>query len=264
MTAEPNLRRDTRLCIGEPVSWLRLEQHRLRELAASDALAVEAHLAMCPACTACAEETNRPLALSPPDAVAPKVRREARLGGWRTGATAGGVLAAAAAMALVVVPRSTQGPDSRPGPVAIGARDTGSKGGDVAMELVRERMGLAEYGARAFLAGDRWKVLVTCPVERVLFWDVAIHEAGRSSFPLVPAAPIACGNRVALPGAFQLTGAGAKRVCLVLAGDPAGRRRFAPASRDSLDPDPIGGAEICLAVRPEESGPGGGLDPGRR
>ena len=30
-----------------------------------------------------------------------------------------------------------------------------------------------------------------------------------------------------------------------------------PAYRDSFDPAPVGGAEICVAVRPDESGPEG-------
>jgi hypothetical protein len=46
-------------------------------------------------------------------------------------------------------------------------------------------------------------------------------------------------------------------VCVVLVGDPADRRRFAPAYRDSFDPAPVGGAEICVAVRPDEPGPEG-------
>lgn len=50
-------------CVGTPVSWLRLEQHALGELAASEASAIEEHLEACPACRACAEECTTAVAL---------------------------------------------------------------------------------------------------------------------------------------------------------------------------------------------------------
>src|SRR5262249_46288520 len=81
--------------------------------------------------------------------------------------------------------------------------------------------------ATRFAGGDRWKALVTCPRERMLFWDVVVRGAEGGdvsvSFPLAPAAPLACGNHVALPGAFRIDGGGPVQVCLVLSEDPVDR-----------------------------------------
>jgi anti-sigma factor RsiW len=43
-------------CIGEPVSWLRLEQLALGELPAPAADAVHAHLGACAVCAACLDQ----------------------------------------------------------------------------------------------------------------------------------------------------------------------------------------------------------------
>jgi hypothetical protein len=263
-TAEP---RETR-CLGEAVSWLRLEQHRLGELTAAEAAAVEAHLATCPACAACAAEAREPITLSLPSVVArkafaggPRARTPSWLRSWRAGVSAGMLSAAAVAAAFVLVARSTPVPRSRPGSVIFSSRETlpGSKGGDVAIELVRERGGDVERGAHTFLAEDRWKVLVSCPAERMLFWDVVVEDREQASFPLSPASPLACGNHVALPGAFQLSGVETKRLCVLLSDDPLDRRRFASEGSIGLNRK---AAAVCVALRSEVAGTDAGRDPG--
>ena len=270
-TNPPADTRDMR-CIGESVSWLRLEQHRLGELSAAEATVVEAHLAVCPACAACAAETRQPLTLSLPNAVVarkeltsgPPIRAASWFRTWRAGVSAGVVSAAAVALAFAFMTRSTPVPGSRPDPVALrsGAALPGSKGGEVAIELVRERSGAVEHGAHTFLAGDRWKVLVTCAAERVLFWDVVVEDGGQARFPLSPAGPLACGNRVALPGAFRLSGVEAKRLCVVFSSDPVDRRGFAPGVSIDRDRDVAAGQEVCVALRPEGAAADADLDPG--
>jgi len=256
-------------CIGEPVSWLRLERYWLRELATPEASAVEDHLAACPACAAFAAEAAMPLTFSLPDSVTrppggrPRGRASDRswLRGWRAGLSVAGGVAAALTIALLVETRVAPGPRSRLGEGELDSGETlrGSKGGDLAIELVRERGGAIEHGARTFRPGDRWKVLVTCPAERVLFWDLAVREAGRSTFPLSPSAPIACGNRVALPGAFALTGAESKRLCVVLGGDPVDHGHLGSGPPPAAGAGSVAGREVCVMVRPE--GPGRDGDP---
>jgi Putative zinc-finger len=214
-------------CAGVPVSWLTLERYRLGELPGSERRAVEAHLLACAACAACLAEVERPLVLPPLPAAArasswrSRVRRALR-GAWPAqawaAASAGGV---AVVLAAVLVARP-----KLPDHALSGVTSPGIKGGDVAISLVRERDGAIDHDARTFTARDRWKVLVTCPSERLLFWDVIVVAGATPSFPLSPGAPIACGNHVPLPGAFHIDGSGPAQVCLVLADDPLDRARL--------------------------------------
>jgi hypothetical protein len=185
---------------------------------------------------------------------------------WRAGVPAGVVSAAAVAVAFVFVARSTPVLRSRPGSVTFSSSETlpGSKGGDVAIELVRQRGGDVVHGAHTFLAEDRWKVLVTCPAERMLFWDVVVDDGQQASFPLSPASPLACGNHVALPGAFQLSGVETKRLCVLFSGNPLDRRRL--ASGRLASEGSIGlirdVAAVCVALRSEGTAADADLDPG--
>ncbi|MBA3459892.1 MAG: hypothetical protein H0T46_08020, partial [Deltaproteobacteria bacterium] len=66
----------------------------------------------------------------------------------------------------------------------------------------------------SFAAGDRWKVIVTCPPAGTVTVEVTVTEQGaaKADRPLAPAT-LACGNAVLLPGAFTLTGRSPNRVC---------------------------------------------------
>ena len=133
-------------CIGEPISWLRLEQHML----ARDAK-VAAHLEACEVCRGCFATLDEPIALPRlvVEAVAPRRRWFAS---WVVPSFA---FAAAVAAVLLLWPR---GGDVRPeNVVAI------KGGGDLVLGVVRERSGAIVEDARAFLPGDRWKLVVTCP-----------------------------------------------------------------------------------------------------
>lgn len=116
----------------------------------------------------------------------------------------------------------------------------------VMLGLVRERAGAIREDATAFAAGDRWKVVVTCAPGRDTWVDVAVVEVGATGKTIdhpLAAARIACGNRVVVPGAFELTGKRANRVCVRVAAD------VAPA-RDLLGGDDT----ACLTVAPESPG----------
>jgi len=201
-------------CTGEPVSWLRLEQHALAPNAE-----VAGHLAGCAACRACfgGIEAERGRALPPLGdlAVAAAARRRQRRRAGFLGSAA--ALAAAAVVLLVVLGRG----DDRELP--------GIKGGDdLTVGLVRERGGEVAMDPTGFRAGDRFKVLVTCASRGAVEVAVTVEQAGETFTPLA-AARIRCGNRIALPGAFSLTGdqpatvcarIGARVACVPLAPEP--------------------------------------------
>jgi hypothetical protein len=176
-------------CIGEPISWLRLETYALDRADAS----VRDHLAACPACAACLTEIERDVVALPPLAVPERKRRT----WWPL------LLVPAVAIAAIVL---------RPRPHADAFAVKGV--GEVTIGVVRERAGAITFDAREYRPGDRWKVFVTCPPAAGAYIDVSVG----SDHPLAPA-HLACGNRVMVPGAFTLDG-GANRVCVHVAAAP--------------------------------------------
>ena len=252
-------------CAGEPVSWLVLERYRLGELPEARRRTVEAHLAACPACAACLAEIDGPLPLPPLPArvvpppswwsrlravlgrpfgeshvhALPARRSPARI--WAPAGAAG--LAALAVVALLARPKP--GNDT----TLADATLRGTKGGGIAISLVRARDGRIDHDARTFTARDRWKVLVTCPSERVLFWDVVVTQGATPSFPLSPAAPIACGNHVPLPGAFQVDGRAPATICALLAADPVDRSQLSTLAAPAL------AGAACVTLQPASSDP---------
>jgi len=193
-------------CIGEPVSWLRLEQHALGALDAEVGGAVDRHLANCDACRECFEQTQAPRALP----ALPVVMRPTR---WRRWAAATGALAAVALAGIVATLPSA--PHDGVG---------GVKGGSLGFVVVVERDGATVEEPGRIVAGDRIKVLVTCPpaaaAAPVL---VTVGQDGATAEPLSPGR-IHCGNRVAVPGAFSVTEGGPIDVCVSVAGERRCRR----------------------------------------
>ncbi|MGE5186781.1 MAG: hypothetical protein ACM31C_32225 [Acidobacteriota bacterium] len=184
-------------CTGTPISWLRLERHAL----ARDA-EVAAHLASCAACRECLDEIERDVVALPPLAV-PERRR--RLRWWLLAVPA----LAAAALAIVVL-------RPRPRPEVTSIKGVG----DVVVDVVRERAGTIAMHARRFAPADRWKVVVTCPPAAHATFLVEVRDGKTVDHPL-PAAELACGNDILVPGAFVLTGDRANEVCVRVTG-PAG------------------------------------------
>ncbi len=188
-------------CTAEPVSWLRLERYALGELAAAERASIEAHLTGCDACRACLSRVQEDAGLLPlpsrPAAAAP----------WWRGLLPLPALALAGAAAAALVMMRPPTPRVAPGYVGI-------KGdGELAVALVRERAGEVLEDPIGFAAGDRFKVLLTCPPGQRREVTVAVLQDGAVDFPLGGA--IECGSRVALPGAFRMTGGGEARVCVV-------------------------------------------------
>lgn len=205
-------------CTSTPISWLRLEQHALGELAGDAARATEAHLAACVACSQrlaslrADDVSLRPLeATTAPRREAPVVELAARRSRWV------GALVLAASLALVIGQarervRRDGALRSPGGEVALEGR---VKGDEVAMRLVRDDGVELPQADASYEVGARLKVLVTCPPALHATWDVVVYEGAEAQFPLSPASDLACANDVPLPGAFRLTGQSPVTVCLV-------------------------------------------------
>lgn len=229
-------------CTGEPISWLALERYALDELDGRAAARVRGHVDGCPACRAALGRITDDRRVLPALPALP-AGTVSRPPWWRRWLWTGGVglAVAAAAVLLVVVVRSPDGPD-RPGRIARW------KGGELVLTLVRDRGGAIGVvpgddpaGVADVRPDDRWKVQVTCPPRAGAAWiDVAVYQAGEpTSFPL-DAHRVACGNDVVLPGAFRITG-GAATVCVAV-GD-------APVDRGGIVRHPTAGM-ACVFLRP--------------
>jgi hypothetical protein len=195
-------------CAGTPVSWLRLERYHAGEADGAERRAIDEHLAGCEACAACLRRIrdDEAIALAPlplPARPPPRLLRPA----FRRAAALAPALAAAALL-VFVGGRRPGGPDD----AAPGGR---AKGDDVGFALVREGEGPAVEAGGVYRDGERFKALVTCPPEMRAGWDVVVFERGEASFPLEAQPDLACGNGVALPGAFRLTGRERMTICLV-------------------------------------------------
>ena len=215
-------------CIGEPISWLRLERFHLGEMGASERAGIAEHLAGCPACAACLAHIQDDDARAlPPLALSAPVRRRVFSLSPGRGAAVLGSLAAAAALVLSL----------RRGTPAkyIGLQATGEsrvKGDAIAFALVRDDDERIPGAAGVYRDGDRFEALVTCPPGGDVAFDLVVYDAGGASFPLERPQELACGNGVRLPGAFRLTGGAEETVCLVWTdGEPLDRAELASRGR---------------------------------
>jgi hypothetical protein len=132
------------------------------------------------------------------------------------------------------------------------AREAATKGGSLALELVRMDAGGRLLEASKFAAGDRFKLLFSCPPAMAGELRVWAFQGGEVFEPLPPLEHAVCGNRRDVPGALQLTGAEPIDVCAVMlpnvkpASAPAPRAR--PESPSQL-PEP----RVCVRVTPERA-----------
>jgi hypothetical protein len=248
-------------CIGEPISWLRLEAFAL---GAPDP-AIPLHAAACPACRRCLDQIRGEVialpALELPAELAtarswPARRWRLARRWWRAKrssyairnarpvwrrrwpalALAAALAALALALILVIVPDDSTGNLGRLAAPSRGVdRDVVSvKGvGEVRIELVRDRAGEIRHDALRFARGDRWKVVVTCAPSATVWIEVSVNDGATIDRP-IPPAQLICGNRVVVPGAFAITGIGAHRVCARVASGPG-----------------VPAAAACTTVRPE-------------
>ena len=266
-------------CISEPISWLRLEQYALTVAAAADAATIDAHVAQCAACRKAlgslradamtlpalpalpaspALETNQPTLASQ------RTGEVIAIGSARTKPTTSQrvrvtlilapILAAAAAGMLWL--RSTRDNASPANVTAALHATTSIKGvGDLTLQLARDRNGNVQTNVTTFRPGDRWKTLLTCAPSTAnagtpseVWADVVVLEIidGNpvAEFPQPPT-QLSCGNAVAVPGAFAITGARNNIICVTL-GVGAPIDRAAMAAQHWQGP-----AIVCSEVTPE-------------
>ena len=197
-------------CIGEPISWLKLELYELGELKDRDLQAVEEHLEHCDACSsrlALIRSDKRslpPLPETDRTVVLPALRR---MRGFRRAVMTLPFLAAAAMALVTLLPAKPHKSNPFSGKVRW-------KGGELALMLVREHLGAVQESPRRFSPGDRFMIRLTCPPDASVIWDVAVFQGGEVYFPYQPSAAIGCGNLVPLPGGFTLDGDRDAMVCV--------------------------------------------------
>jgi hypothetical protein len=203
-------------CVGEPVSWMRLERFHLGEIDGTERAPIADHLAACEACAACLARIREDEAVALPVLPALPSRLPAKQ--RRRGGMVASLAALAAAVTLVLGLHGGVRPGADrdeqlagTGEGAIGAR---VKGGAIAFMLVREDGERIEGPEGIYRDGDRFKAVVTCPPGGHVGFDVAVNEGGRSSYPLPQPVGFGCGNEVPIPGAFRLTGGAVETVCL--------------------------------------------------
>ena len=222
-----------------PVSWLDLERMALAELPAAQLPQVADAAQNDPATAAIAErissDRRRLRPLPPVDHHAPAGRAQPRRR-WQW-ALAMFATSAAVAAALLLFVRATgdqvsdratdpaTGPAiDRPTTLEFANAHTTIKGGDLAIALVRERAGHIVHEPNDFRPDDRFKVLITCPTDTPRHGQVRVYQGKGDGIPIDglidEQQPLPCGNRLALPGAFRLTGVQDAHICLrVTVGD---------------------------------------------
>jgi hypothetical protein len=183
---------------SEPVSWLLLERYALGELEQDERADVERRLAASSADRACLEAILNDVSELPPlPAVLPRKKPLSRAS-WLA------IASMAAALALTVLRPFDASPERPTAP-------DGVKGGEVALTLISERTGRSP---RVFRDGERFKLLVTCPLALSDRLEVVVFQDGQRYRPLAPASDFPCGNEAAWPGAFTLDGASDVDVCV--------------------------------------------------
>jgi hypothetical protein len=228
-------------CIDTPVSWLRLEQYAVGEMVAAEREHIAAHLEACPACGACFDqigehEVKLPSLVEGARAGTADTREPGARPRWFAwGGLGVGLTAAVAALGLFVL----RGSDPATSGISVPPNRVTIKGGDVAIELVRQRGTAVRLNAKGYRDGDRFKVLFTCPVAGAMHIDVAVIQDGKVAFPL-PAGTSPCGNRVSVPGAFGLTGTNPVTVCVLF-------DRGGPRQRSAVAPKRLGRA-VCASL----------------
>ena len=221
-----------------PLSWLLLERYQLGEVDATERARVDEHLAACPICRAdlgviTADERRLPALPEPVPARS-----------WSRFGLALATASAAAGLVGLLVAGWALWPVADPG-IELPARIQ-IKGGELALVLVRARQGALVEDPIDYASGDRFRIELTCPPGQVA-WEAVVFQTGQAHFPYPPGQALACGNRVALPGAFQLTGSGPVVVCVAIGAELPSRAQLADQGLLALP-----AVSVCASLRSDE------------
>jgi hypothetical protein len=228
-------------CIGEPVSYFRLERYSLHELPAEEDRSVAAHLEQCAVCRACYERIQADARDSDLAALAAQISQLPAAARPRRARALWGVTALAASVACMLFVL-------RPQPAVPGiATESTTKGDGLALELVRRGAEGQLLEPTHFAAGDRFKLLLTCPPSSAGSVRVLVFQGGASFEPIAAQRLDTCGNRRPLAGAWGLDGVEAIELCAV----------FAEASLDVSalrTAEELPAPHVCVRVSPAENG----------
>ncbi len=225
-------------CIDTPISWFLLDKCLSGELEALEEKRVEHHLENCHACLASWDEVQtttrelRPLVVPESESLAERLRR------WLWPAAL--VPALAMLVLFVVIGRqqtSELGTSQGQGGVV--------KGGNSAFSLLREHHGDVTADPTVYMSGDRFRMLVSCAPPQSPAWDVVVYQDDEAYFPFAANQTIECGNEVAIPGAFRITGSSPVTVCLLMGESPPTRDWLATSSPEDLSDN-----VVCQQVSP--------------
>lgn len=187
--------------MNAPISWPRLERYHLGDVDPVERDAIDRLLKTC-AISRQRLQTIRadvaPMPALPPLPSPPaKAANDNRAWRWLGGLAA---LAVAAFIAIRIASPS-------PAPQTLWVR-----GGELSINLVRERDGEISMAPRTAHTGDRFQVRLTCPPgERTV--AVSVAQNGTRYRPFGQAVSVTCGNRIPLPGSFTLDSPGGIEVC---------------------------------------------------
>ena len=227
------------VCTDRPISWWRLECFYLGELGAQDQHATQAHLEACAACRACAQRIERGDAL-PALSTVPLGTRPARRWFARRAWLPSAIGVVALAAVGLVLWSGGNGDGMR---APLTRRVAVKGGGELVLDLIRERVGDASLAATRFAPNDRFKVVLTCSLPAEIFVDTVVFQDHDVFFPLAPAR-LACQNRVALPGAFRLSGRAPALVCVIMDAQH-------PVLRDGVTRPDSRAQTACVELVPE-------------
>src|SRR5262249_27417541 len=87
-------------------------------------------------------------------------------------------------------------------------------GGELIIHVARARAGVVDSEATSFLDGDSFKVVVTCTTPGLVEFAVSVPQGFEGHRPLGNRVSTWCGNNVALPGAFEVTGTAPVEICV--------------------------------------------------
>lgn len=207
-------------CTDTPISWWSLELFHLKELPLAEMERVDKHLADCPLCRDCLDIIERDFRTIPQAILAPEVDSL-----WQRVRRPLVYMTATAVVALTMVLVAWWNfPNPRLNDFPREAR-IHYKGGELSLTVVRERDGVVTEQPEGYLAGDRFRILITAPRDLDTYYELVVFQGDNVYFPYNANPELKGGNRMPLPGAFGIDGTEPAIICLMV-GDHLPKRHI--------------------------------------